>query len=219
MRPLGAKALQGKMMNDAFRECSNLRKGNKIKQTLLNRVNKLKFQISEKDKYKFYQSREWATIKTWASMKYEKVCFCCKSEKDIQLDHISPISTHPKLALQFQNVQYLCRECNKFKSNKGTFKFKRIYKKRNGEHCQVISDPTVEEVRAIQAKYVHFFPVLKLKSKFASIDQLVYLKKRRVKMQVIPTKREARQLIMKIKENNAVPKVILRKRSKEAALK
>jgi 5-methylcytosine-specific restriction endonuclease McrA len=34
------------------------------------------------------------------------------------VDHIKPRSTHPKLALAFDNLQLLCEDCNIGKSNK-----------------------------------------------------------------------------------------------------
>lgn len=36
---------------------------------------------------------------------------------DLQVDHIKPKSLYPKLALDFDNLQILCYECNNIKSN------------------------------------------------------------------------------------------------------
>lgn len=52
---------------------------------------------------------------------YGSVCMCCgKTQKDgvyLQADHIYPQSSHPTLKYSSNNLQILCDECNKTKSN------------------------------------------------------------------------------------------------------
>lgn len=45
----------------------------------------------------------------------DKVCQLCKSTKDLQFDHIHPVSMGGKGSLE--NLQLLCSICNNFKSN------------------------------------------------------------------------------------------------------
>ena len=42
---------------------------------------------------------------------------CGKSHVEIHVDHIRPRSKFPKLELDFDNLQVLCKSCNKEKSN------------------------------------------------------------------------------------------------------
>ena len=41
-----------------------------------------------------------------------------RKRSDVNVDHIKPRKTHPHLALDFDNLQVLCRWCNKRKGNK-----------------------------------------------------------------------------------------------------
>ena len=39
----------------------------------------------------------------------------------LEVDHIKPRSTHPELALDFDNLQVLCHDCNQGKGNRDDF--------------------------------------------------------------------------------------------------
>ena len=68
----------------------------------------------------FLQSRAWFELRYKALLKYGAKCQCCgRSRKDniiIHVDHIKPRSRYPALALDINNLQILCNECNLGKS-------------------------------------------------------------------------------------------------------
>lgn len=70
----------------------------------------------------FYLSPQWLDLRTRVLETFGSVCMCCGARPDsdavIQVDHIKPMSTHPELALEFDNLQVLCMPCNLGKSNK-----------------------------------------------------------------------------------------------------
>jgi len=71
----------------------------------------------------FYISREWRTLRVRVLEKFECKCMMCgRSPKEhgvvIHVDHIEPRSKRPDLELEITNMQLLCEECNKGKSNK-----------------------------------------------------------------------------------------------------
>lgn len=91
-----------------------------------NKKNKLKIkpkqQLPKKKTYKiypdFYESRAWRELRYKVLKKYERACMVCYRTKiEIHVDHIKPISKHPELALDINNLQVLCLDCNKGKSN------------------------------------------------------------------------------------------------------
>lgn len=80
-------------------------------------------EISRKDNDTFYASREWLELRVRVLEKYECKCMMCgRSPKlhgiVIHVDHIKPRSKRPDLSLDFNNLQILCADCNKGKSNK-----------------------------------------------------------------------------------------------------
>lgn len=71
---------------------------------------------------KFYNSPEWRGLRYLVLEKYGNECMCCgsgpKNGKVIHVDHIRPRSLYPEFALDFNNLQILCEDCNIGKSNK-----------------------------------------------------------------------------------------------------
>ena len=70
----------------------------------------------------FYQSREWREVRYAIFRKYEAACMICgRTFKDhgvaMHCDHIKPRSKFPELALNIDNIQILCEDCNLGKSN------------------------------------------------------------------------------------------------------
>jgi 5-methylcytosine-specific restriction endonuclease McrA len=69
----------------------------------------------------FYKSNVWRQVRYAAFEKNGNNCQCCgRSRADglvMHVDHIKPKSTHPELALDVNNLQILCEECNLGKSN------------------------------------------------------------------------------------------------------
>lgn len=65
----------------------------------------------------FINSKEWRALRQTALKKYGNSCFHCKSDKNINIDHILPRNFYPELALDIKNLQPLCAKCNKRKGN------------------------------------------------------------------------------------------------------
>ena len=69
----------------------------------------------------FYKSRAWIKLRYDTLVKFNGRCQCCGATKsdgvNIQVDHIKPKSKFPHLALDPENVQVLCKDCNVGKFN------------------------------------------------------------------------------------------------------
>ena len=69
----------------------------------------------------FYSSRAWQILRYQAFEKYGNRCQCCGGTPEdgltMHVDHIKPKSTHPELALDLNNLQILCIDCNVGKIN------------------------------------------------------------------------------------------------------
>ncbi len=69
----------------------------------------------------FLRSYEWRRVRMAAIKKYGAKCMCCgaspASGAVIQVDHIKPRRLYPQLALDLDNLQILCAECNHGKGN------------------------------------------------------------------------------------------------------
>lgn len=69
----------------------------------------------------FLQSYEWRKVRMMALKKYGAVCQCCgaspKTGAVMNVDHIKPRLLFPQLALDVDNLQVLCHECNHGKGN------------------------------------------------------------------------------------------------------
>lgn len=69
----------------------------------------------------FYQTEAWLELRIRVLDTYGSRCMCCGNyppDVVIHVDHIKPISIFPELALEFDNCQVLCENCNRGKSNK-----------------------------------------------------------------------------------------------------
>lgn len=69
----------------------------------------------------FLESFEWRRLRMEALKKYSPRCMCCgATPKDgavMNVDHIKPRKIFPNLALDINNLQILCHECNHGKGN------------------------------------------------------------------------------------------------------
>lgn len=61
--------------------------------------------------------KQWQDLRRQVFNAYGKRCMCCGDAGELHVDHIKPKSKYPKLAYEFSNLQVLCKECNKRKSN------------------------------------------------------------------------------------------------------
>ena len=75
------------------------------------------FKLLKSKAERSYTFSEWRNLKNKVFIKYKKECMRCESINDLTVDHIKPYSIYPELALDFDNMQILCRSCN---SKKGT---------------------------------------------------------------------------------------------------
>lgn len=80
--------------------------------------------ISKKERRDFFASWEWLTLRAMAEAIFIKKCLCCGTVKNLQLDHIYPISLYPEKKLDPGNLQYLCKRCNSYKSNRFVVDFR-----------------------------------------------------------------------------------------------
>jgi 5-methylcytosine-specific restriction endonuclease McrA len=65
----------------------------------------------------FLESREWRQIRYRALRLHGAKCLCCghtaqTSGKPLHVDHIKPRALFPELALDLNNLQVLCADCN-----------------------------------------------------------------------------------------------------------
>lgn len=69
----------------------------------------------------FLETYEWRRVRMEALVKHGAVCQCCGASRKtgavIHVDHIKPRKLFPHLALDIDNLQVLCHECNHGKSN------------------------------------------------------------------------------------------------------
>lgn len=79
-------------------------------------------QLKERLNYhRFYESPEWYRIRYQAIQINGGSCQACGAGRNegaiIQVDHIKPRIKFPELALDINNLQVLCKECNLGKSS------------------------------------------------------------------------------------------------------
>jgi 5-methylcytosine-specific restriction endonuclease McrA len=70
----------------------------------------------------FYLTEQWKRLRYSALLKTAGKCQCCGSRPSrgnpLHVDHIKPRSRYPWLALDPDNLQVLCADCNLGKSNR-----------------------------------------------------------------------------------------------------
>jgi len=69
----------------------------------------------------FLESYAWRKLRMEALIKYGRRCQCCGTTPEfggvMNVDHIKPRKLFPDLALQLDNLQVLCHQCNHGKGN------------------------------------------------------------------------------------------------------
>lgn len=69
----------------------------------------------------FLQTYEWRKVRMEALKKYGPKCMCCGATPAtgavMNVDHIKPRKLFPQLALDIDNLQILCHDCNHGKGN------------------------------------------------------------------------------------------------------
>jgi len=76
----------------------------------------------------FLQSKSWKRLRIQAFNKYGNFCSCCGAKPTdgirLNVDHIKPRKIFPELALDINNLQILCSDCNSGKGNWNMTNFK-----------------------------------------------------------------------------------------------
>lgn len=66
-----------------------------------------------------YATEAWQKLRYETLKKYGRKCMVCfVTNTELHVDHIKPVSKHPRLAFEPSNLQVLCRACNIGKSNR-----------------------------------------------------------------------------------------------------
>jgi len=77
--------------------------------------------VVNRTRKEFFNSRSWKILRYQAFEKYGNKCCCCGGSPSdgltMHVDHILPKSTHPESALDLNNLQILCEDCNVGKIN------------------------------------------------------------------------------------------------------
>ena len=70
----------------------------------------------------FHNKKEWLMLK---SKKLYEVSHCeiCKTERFLQIHHILSRNEHPELAMDYENLMVLCKECHKKIHEKDKYNF------------------------------------------------------------------------------------------------
>lgn len=75
----------------------------------------------------FLRSRDWRHLRFEVLADSDGRCKCCgvsrREGAQLQVDHIKPLSKYWDLRLDKNNLQVLCKECNKGKSNRFETRF------------------------------------------------------------------------------------------------
>ena len=97
--------------------CSRIFHGALIKK-MVPRIKAVVIKKPKRISPKFYETREWQELRYKVIKNYERKCMVCfRTNLELHVDHIKPISLNPELALEFSNLQVLCRDCNLGKGN------------------------------------------------------------------------------------------------------
>ena len=87
-----------------------------LTKSLSGSLEKTSFNRFVREPHPFYDSRDWQELRYKALKKYGRKCSCCgKTQADgavLHVDHIKPRSKYPELALDINNLQILCEDCN-----------------------------------------------------------------------------------------------------------
>ena len=80
-----------------------------------------------KDRKKLYNSTTWKNIRQIVLKRDNYECQHCKENgkvtnqytvKELDIDHIKPLETHPHLAYELDNLMTLCVNCHNIKENR-----------------------------------------------------------------------------------------------------
>ena len=70
------------------------------------------------ERARFYRSAEWRAVREIVFVRDGRICVKCKSQENLNIDHILPRSKYRHLQLEPSNLRVLCWPCNKAKAAK-----------------------------------------------------------------------------------------------------
>jgi len=86
----------------------------------------------------FLETYEWRRVRMMALKKHGPVCMCCGASPAtgavMNVDHIKPRKLFPQLALDVNNLQVLCHECNHGKGNWDMTDWRQVNTQANSLH-------------------------------------------------------------------------------------
>jgi hypothetical protein len=99
----------------------NKQEARKVAKKLRNPATCPQHQSDERAASHFLQTYEWRKVRMLALKKYGARCQCCGASPSdgavMNVDHIKPRKLFPELALELDNLQILCHDCNHGKGN------------------------------------------------------------------------------------------------------
>ena len=120
---------------------------------------------------KFYKTDEWRALRKEYMEKNKAKNFKCNYcdenvslNRSLNIDHIKPLKTHWNLRLDINNLQILCKDCNKFKASKQNnpkeeafINKQRIVQEKMDEEERLADIVELREQRRIKKEYRLFF--------------------------------------------------------------
>ncbi len=102
----------------------------------------------------FGTSSNWQYLREMVFKIQGTKCLCCGKEvKGMHVDHIMPKSSHPQLEFMIDNLQVLCPDCNRAKSNVAQTDF------RKSDHIIALLRE-IDDNKLLKKKYVYDYESL-----------------------------------------------------------
>ena len=120
-KPVAVTTVKNKPSKAQKKAAAQLQKKNKSKPRSAPTKRVVKVAGVDVTSTEFLSTYEWRKVRMQALKKYGPVCQCCGATPAtgavMNVDHIKPRRLFPSLALDVNNLQVLCHECNHGKGN------------------------------------------------------------------------------------------------------
>lgn len=132
---------------EAMKDCSTVKEieARKLARQLSRKRNKTQEEINKEiASSKFLETYSWRKLRMRALQLYGSKCHCCGATPEsgavINVDHIKPRKYYPELALDINNTQILCHDCNHGKGNWSEYDFRpRQFQENKVNELKVVS--------------------------------------------------------------------------------